>query len=260
MSRIVIEPCGNAWKDSPSEPHLDVAECFCEAFQGEGVYSGVPAVFLRLSGCRLKCRWCDTAETWSKANRISLDGLERIFVSEGLVGLLDSGHHLVVTGGSPLLQQDMLAVFLRRLADICIGKPFVEIENECTIPVAAVNDDMFRLIDCWNCSPKLADSGVPENMRYCPEAVRQVSERAEESWFKFVIPAESPETAWDEIESMFIRPGLVSRSRIILMPEGASRSELNPLRCRTVAEFAVSRNVRYGGRLHIDLYDTRKSV
>ena len=260
MSRILITPGIKEWNDPPELGHLDVAECFCDAFQGEGVYSGVPAVFLRLSGCRLNCRWCDTADIWTSVNRISLDSLERLFVSEGLIGLLGAGHHLVVTGGSPLLQQDMLAAFLRRLMDICPDKPFVEIENECSVMVSARNLDLFRLVGCWNCSPKLAGSGVPEHLRYCPDAIRQISGEASESWFKFVVPAESIEPAWEEIDAMFIRPGLVDRRKIILMPEGVSRKELSPRRCRAVAEFAVSRNVRYCGRLHIDLYDTRRSV
>lgn len=241
-------------------PSLDVCECFCEAFQGEGAYSGVPAVFLRLSGCPLACRWCDTRTVWTKQYRIGCDILSDIFLSEGIDGLLDRGHHLVITGGSPLMQQDALVLFLDSLFSVCTREPFVEIENECSITVSPGNMRLFELIRCWNCSPKLSGSGVPESVRFNPAAISQVAGNASEIWFKFVADPDRLEYDWQEILEKFIEPGLVSPSQVILMPMGASRAELTPERCRRVAEFAVAHDVRYGDRLHVNLYDTRKSV
>lgn len=269
MSRVVISPEPGTYDVSPvtgtpfmtgGGRKIDVSECFCEAFQGEGAYTGVPAVFLRLSGCRLGCRWCDTRSVWTVRKTFSIGSLTDIFVNEGLAELLDKGHHLVVTGGSPLLQQDSLHAFLKMLSGVCREKPFVEIENECSVMVSGACSGLFGLVRCWNCSPKLGDSGVPERLRYNKEAVRQVVENAEESWFKFVVSSQNIEQDWNEIDRLFLRPGLVGPEKIILMPQGACRAELTPEVCRTVAEFAVSRNVRYGDRLHINLYDTRKSV
>ena len=62
MSKVIIDAVtGAGVPDSLSDgksagPYIDVNECFCEAFQGEGAYSGVPALFLRVAGCHVGCR------------------------------------------------------------------------------------------------------------------------------------------------------------------------------------------------------------
>ena len=80
---------------------------------------------------------------------------------------------------------------------------------------------------------------------------------AREAWFKFVVKDEND---WSEIEDEFIVPGYVRREQIILMPEGQTRMQLNPQKKQEVLEMAVRHSVRYGGRLHIDIYDNRKGV
>ena len=125
---------------------LSVCELFIDAVQGEGAYSGCPAIFLRLSGCHLKCSWCDTADVWNKVTRIPVSRLLGMFEEKGLVQRIENGHHLVVTGGSPLLQQDALTEFLMGLHDACARKPFIEVENECCITVSGKNKDRKSVV------------------------------------------------------------------------------------------------------------------
>lgn len=259
MAEYIISPgssIGAGEYPTDAGTQLSICELFIDAAQGEGAYAGCPSVFLRLSGCSLKCSWCDTAEIWNRVTRISICRLEEIFREKDIIRRLDEGHHLVVTGGSPLLQQDALTEFLEILAGICMRKPFIEIENECTIPVKERNSLLWSLVSCWNNSPKLGHSGIPKDRRYRPEAVRQMSQ-AREAWFKFVVNGEED---WQEIREDFIDTGLAGTSRIILMPKGQTRKELTPERKEAILDMAVRHNVRYGGRLQIDIYDNRKGV
>lgn len=255
MAYYIIRPGEHAVEDAAGTS-LAVCEVFADAVQGEGVYAGCPAVFLRLSGCHLGCKWCDTMDIWNKSCRLSVDRLVGIFKDGGIVSRLDKGHHLVVTGGAPMLQQDALTEFLVSLNNVCRNRPFVEMENECTIPVHPGNSELWGLVDSWNNSPKLSHSGVPDAKRYNPEAIGQMS-LAREAWFKFVVGGEDD---WAEIEDGFIAPGYVRRSQVLLMPEGQTRSQLSPEKKQAVLEMAVRHDVRYAGRLQIDVYDNRKGV
>ncbi len=79
---------------------IRVCEIF-ESIQGEGLRVGEPSVFLRLSGCNLKCNFCDTKYSWVEGKALSFDEiLERVY-SFGL-------KNVVITGGEPLLQRENL--------------------------------------------------------------------------------------------------------------------------------------------------------
>jgi 7-carboxy-7-deazaguanine synthase len=65
-----------------------------ESVQGEGIWTGIPATFVRLSGCNLRCHWCDTKENWSgKADQMTTEEILSKIKLE----------HVIVTGGEPLL-------------------------------------------------------------------------------------------------------------------------------------------------------------
>ncbi|WP_240985447.1 7-carboxy-7-deazaguanine synthase QueE [Acididesulfobacillus acetoxydans] len=70
-----------------------VSEIF-ESIQGEGIWTGIPAAFVRLQGCNLRCGWCDTKEAWSgkASNLTAKEILAEIHLE-----------HVIVTGGEPLL-------------------------------------------------------------------------------------------------------------------------------------------------------------
>jgi len=135
--------------------YLNVSEFFCDTIQGEGVHVGHPAAFLRLQGCTLNCSYCDTRSVWLKGNPYSIQELLGLMDQADLPRKLFTGQHLVITGGSPLLQQKELEDFFAEFDRIYDFNPFVEIENECTLyPWASIPP----YINTWNNSPKLSTS------------------------------------------------------------------------------------------------------
>jgi organic radical activating enzyme len=227
---------------------LYVCELFIDTLQGEGNYQGVSANFLRLSGCSLGCKYCDSTELWTKSQFYTYRELVSMCLEHKQSFY---NNHLVITGGSPLLQQDRLIEFFDLMVDYELLS-YVEIENECII---RPHRDLTRYISCWNNSPKLSNSGIEKEKRYKPDVIKRTASMSG-SWFKFVVKDEED---LREIENDFLLPGLIEREQIYLMPMAASRKELEERRLR-VAEMAMKNNFNYSDRLHIQLYDRRKGV
>lgn len=250
MSCQIIKSTIKEGKAVPDSPFLRVSEFFYDTIQGEGVCTGHPATFLRLQNCTLNCTWCDTKEVWRKGNPYTIiELLDRIYVHR-LDMKLKKGQHLVITGGSPLMQQKNLITFIKAFIRRFGFKPFIEIENEAVI---IPDVELVSLIDCWNNSPKLASSG--NNNAYKPKVLKVLS-RLPNSWFKFVVTC--PED-WEEIQTKYIFTGLISKNQVILMPEGATIAELQKNR-EKVVEICVENNVRYSTREHVVIWDKKTGV
>lgn len=234
------------------ENFLNVSEFFYDTIQGEGIYIGQPATFLRLKGCSLSCQYCDSTEVWKYGNPWSFDELFDLIKDNGVDQRLFAGQHLVITGGSPMLQHKRLYEFLNRFYIEFDFLPFVEIENECVISPPTY---FAGLVSCWNNSPKLESSKVPFEQRYKPDVIKFMSS-LKNSWFKFVI---SNDKEWEEIENGFLTPGLIEREQIILMPEGATRIELE-MHKLVVLEMAIENNVRYSSREHVMIWNKKTGV
>lgn len=232
-------------------PYLQVSEFFSHTIQGEGINIGTPAVFLRMQSCTMNCVWCDTASVWRQGNPYSFEELFELMERHRTADFLENGASLVLTGGSPLLQQKELANFLDAFFDKYGFMPYLEVENECTL----VPNELLPYVSCWNNSPKLSNSGNVAQLRYKPDVLKQLNQ-LDNSWFKFVIRNEND---WQEILEEFILPGCVSPERIILMPVGGSREELNK-NAPTVVDIAIRNNVRYCSREHVQLWDTLTGV
>ncbi len=236
---------------------LRISEFFCDTIQGEGITAGTPAAFLRLTGCTLNCSYCDTTEIWKHGSDYTFDELFILMRQFNLPSKLQDGQHLVITGGSPLLQQKTLAKFFSRLYAEYNFFPFIEMENECTI---MPSDAMVEWVDVWNNSPKLNNSQNIKTWRYKPTILRTMRDIGQLqdscSWFKFVIH-ESDD--WKEIEKDFLDTNLIYSSQIILMPEGATRKEIEANR-EFVVNLAIENNVRYCTREHIVLWDNKIGV
>lgn len=214
-----------------------IAECFF-SIQGEGVTAGVPAVFVRLQGCSVGCRWCDTKYSWDPAGgrEVSLEAL----VEEA------SGfpcRHVVITGGEPLE-----SVLFAPLVEALKARHFtIEVETSGTLPPPPVP------VDQWNVSVKLEGSGVPEARRINAEALRVFLRLG--AWWKFVV-VDQRDVA--EVLGLAGRFGL-PRERILLMPEGVRREEILD-RSLWVAEECRRHGFRYSPRLHILLWGARRGV
>ena len=256
-----------AWEeDNPAI--LKVAECFADTVQGENSV-GIPSVFLRLQGCTLNCSWCDTEEVWRKGNPYNVTELldlwnikwlvddtrtdtpEEASNARSIVDRLREGHHLILTGGSPLKQQDGLIALISEFQTRFGFKPYIEIENECTL---VPKDEIVAIVDLWNNSPKLANNGMKRLVRYKPGIIRYLSTL--NSHFKFVI---SEAADWDEIVKDFIEPGLIKKHQIVLMPEGATREDLHK-NYQKVVDIAVREDLRMTDRLHVTIWDKATGV
>jgi organic radical activating enzyme len=234
------------------ENYLRVSEFFYDSIQGEGINLGHPSAFLRLQGCSLDCVWCDTTEVWKQGNPYTFDELFSMMADSLIIPSLKNGQHLVLTGGSPLLQQDHLVEFLYQFQKRFHFKPYTEIENECSLFPTSV---MSQYIDCWNNSPKLDSSGNPFQKRYNPLIIVDAASYRN-SWFKFVIT--KPED-WHEIDSMFLKTRYIDRSQVILMPEGATKAEVDA-NTEMVVQLAIREGVLFRTREHIVLWDKKIGI
>jgi 7-carboxy-7-deazaguanine synthase len=214
-----------------------IAESFFSV-QGEGVTAGVPAVFIRLQGCSVGCRWCDTKYSWDPAggHQVTLEAL----VEEAAAFPC---RRAVVTGGEPL--ESSLFV---PLVEALKGRGFtVEVETSGVLPPPPAP------VDQWNVSLKLANSGVPEATRINPEVIRALLTRG--AWWKFVV-ADPRDVA--EVLQLSERFAL-ARERILLMPEGIRREDILE-RSLWVVEECRRHGFRYSPRLHILLWGARRGV
>lgn len=217
---------------------------------------GRPSVFLRLSGCNLACRWCDTPYTWYFTGHAA-DHRGGTFFERGDNSLtLDIAQvaqriasfdcrHIVFTGGEPLLQQPALAA----LCDLLGPGYHIEIESNGTV---ALTGGFSTHVDQLNLSPKLSHSRNAEASRINAAALAAYA-RDPRAWFKFVVA--TPDDA-DEVAQLAETHGIAA-DRILLMPEGTSPQTLHQ-RTAWLAPLCLARGWRYTDRLHIHLYgDTR---
>src|ERR1700676_4227380 len=94
-----------------------ITEIF-RSIQGESTYAGLPCIFVRLTGCNLRCTWCDTAYSFYGGQRMSIQEVVAR-ASELAGGKSLAGSLVELTGGEPLLQPETVALAERLLAEGC---------------------------------------------------------------------------------------------------------------------------------------------
>jgi organic radical activating enzyme len=239
-------------KKVESENKLAISEMFSDTIQGEGPHAGVISTFMRLQGCTLKCVWCDTIDVWPEGNEYSFDEIFELFESIGLIDRFKSGQHLILTGGSPLKQEKECIAFLKAFVNKYGFKPYVEVENEA---VLMPSPDFVDIVDWWNNSPKLGNSGMKERVRIKPLTLAYMGSLPN-SIFKFVVNSEED---WNEIYGTFIQPGFISKDKIVIMPEGQTQEELSKTR-ELAADLAIKEGVRFTDRLHVTIWNKKTGV
>jgi organic radical activating enzyme len=239
-------------KKVEGENKLAISEMFSDTIQGEGPHAGVISTFMRLQGCTLKCVWCDTIDVWPEGNEYSFDEIFELFESIGLIDRFKSGQHLILTGGSPLKQEKECIAFLKAFISKYGFKPYVEVENEA---VLMPSPDFVDLVDWWNNSPKLDNSGMKERVRIKPLTLAYMG-TLPNSIFKFVVNSEED---WKEIHETFIQPGFITKDKIVIMPEGQTQEELSKTR-EIAADLAIKEGVRFTDRLHVTIWNKKTGV
>lgn len=229
---------------------LHISEKF-RSIQGEGQTMGVPAIFVRLSGCNLLCKsrdWvCDSIKVWQKGVKTNFEQV----LSKDWVDSLRNGTHLVFTGGEPMLHQKNIEKYLRWFFGKYNFMPTIEVETNGT---KTPNSYLLEFVDYWNCSPKLENSGETFGRRIVSDSLKAINNSKGKKIFKFVISSESD---MQEIERDF--SSLIDSKNIVLMPAGENQEELDITR-PIVAQYCADNGVRYSERLHIVIWNKKTGV
>ena len=194
------------------------------SIQGEGVTRGKPSVFARFAHCNLMCGghnadlvkrgkatwWCDSETVWRSGEKVTVDDVIRKLKDMGEYQNIQDGiTNLILTGGEPTMPST--AEFLLGLVMNFDYYAFIEIETNGTL-LNSFAEDLLGRVDQINCSPKLANSGMPRSQRINEKAIEYINE-LDNSWFKFVV---SSDEDWEEIKEDYLP--LIDREKIILMP------------------------------------------
>lgn len=135
MATARAAAAGQRGSRQPAAPRLKISEIFL-SLQGEGRHTGWPTVFVRLTGCPLRCVWCDTAYAFSGGRWMSQDDVLAAVQAQGVA-------RVCVTGGEPLAQRACLPL-LTRLCDAGLA---VSLETSGALDVSAVDPRVERVLD-----------------------------------------------------------------------------------------------------------------
>ena len=228
---------------------MRISEIFY-SIQGEGRLIGTPSVFIRTSGCNLRCVWCDTPYTsWNQEG-------EDWTIKEVLREVRKhSARHIVITGGEPLLAAEIqeLAAALKRVG------AHITIETAATIfkPVAC---------DLVSLSPKLANSTpwkrqqgkfaqMHEKRRLDLDVIQKFIDGYDYQ-LKFVADQKRD---FDEIRAILDQLKDVDSGRVLIMPQGKTSKELRR-KARWIVELCKKNGFGYTPRLHIELFGNRRGT
>jgi len=261
--------------------------------QGEGKSTGVPSYFVRLGVCNLTCgmsrkfanelmkqksledgeifkgdlelegkaTWtCDSTSQWlwrgeDKEFQYLIDQWKEQGIYEDI---LDGTIHIIWTGGEPTIKghQEAISNFFKYWIEepglMDTINPFSEIETNGTV---VIEDDLFKILDQINCSPKLTNSGLEAKQRINPDAIKRVMEHSNYQ-FKFVI---STEDDVKEVFRDFIEPFSIPLKNVVCMPGLDSQTDFHE---RTQFVLEMAKKYKFVGmtRLHISAWDKTLNV
>lgn len=223
-----------------------ISEIF-ESIQGEGPWAGTPSLFIRTSGCNLRCWFCDTPYTsWQP------EGAQQSVESLGQRIAASAATHVVLTGGEPMLVDDLTA-----LSALCrTHHKIITIETAGTV-------DQPVTCDLMAISPKLSNS-IPydavwgprhDRTRHQPDVIRALWSRYP-AILKFVVdtPQDLVEVRNYLQEFPEIRPDAVW-----LMPQARTREQLQE-KTDWIREAAAAAGFQFSSRLHIERFGDQRGT
>lgn len=163
---------------SPDAQTLRVSEIF-HSLQGESSRVGLPTVFIRLTGCPLRCRWCDTSYAFSGGENRSIADI-----------VAEAGRHgtrtVCVTGGEPLAQKNSLSL----LSALCDAGFDVSLETSGAIDISSVDPRVSRIMDLKAPGSGELDKNLPTNLPLLAprdEVKIVIADRADYEWARGII-------------------------------------------------------------------------
>ena len=163
---------------------------------------------------------------------------------------LKNGAHLIFTGGEPLIQQEAIIFAIKYFKRVYGFKPFIEIETNGTI---TPKYELSKLVDLFNCSFKLKNSGVKYERRIKIETLKEINKL--NSIFKIVIANsldyKEAKLIFDEVK--------IDNKKIWLMPPGDNLKDLNEASLK-VMEICKRENMNFSSRLQIVLWNKTTGV
>jgi 7-carboxy-7-deazaguanine synthase len=262
--------------------------------QGEGISSGVPSYFVRLTNCNLTCgatnqfvnqfkkekvnydpgtfkgelhqdgsaTWtCDTIPVWAKGKDMEFTELLDAWKAQGIYDYIREGTiHVIWTGGEPTLPMHQKAITeFTQFWDKKYNGGFENITKAFyeieTNGTCYIEDPLFQYINQINCSAKLSNSGMPQHKRIIPAAIKRIMEHPNYQ-FKFVI---SNEDDVKEIFSDYIIPFGIPLKNVVCMP-GLDSQVCFHERTRFVLEMAIKYKFIGLTRLHVSAWDKTTGV
>lgn len=205
---------------------LRITEIFASV-QGESSRVGLPTVFVRLTGCPLRCTWCDTAYAFSGGEMRTLEDILAEVAGHGL-------QHVCVTGGEPLAQKACLSL----LTALCDAGHSVSLETSGALDIGGVDPRVSRIMDL-----KAPGSGEADKNRLDNLALLNARDELK------IVLADAADYAWARQQIATHR--LHERCSVLLSPVAG---ELDPT---TLAEWIVRDRlpVRFQLQLHKVLWN-----
>ena len=177
----------------PNDNRLKINEIFY-SLQGEALTVGIPTTFIRLTGCPLRCQYCDTEYAFSGGDWMSLDAiLERVAANQT--------RYVTVTGGEPLAQKPCLDL----LAMLCDAGYQVSLETSGALDISRVDSRVVKVMD-------IKTPGSAEESRNRLENINCISEHDQ---LKFVI---CDERDYEWSRELLQRHDLNQRCEVLFSP------------------------------------------
>lgn len=215
------------------------------SLQGEGALAGVASVFIRLAGCPLRCKWCDTKYAWDEKAGKEYSLAEIVhFIEQQPAG------HIVITGGEPMVSADLPALL----------EAVAALGSHVTIETAGIKYLPGLKCNLMSISPKLSNS-LPadeklrqEHTKSCLniEAIKNLMDEYDYQ-LKFVV---------DEREDLNEIAEIVDKlnpnpDRIVLMPQAVNKAEYIS-RAEFVAQACIRSGFRFSPRLQVILWNSQR--
>ena len=216
-----------------------ISEIF-HSIQGEGIYQGIPMVFVRLQGCSLGCDWCDTKYTWPEGKTATT--VEK--VQDTVLDMIHSDGWVCVTGGEPLEQPEAFAKLVFSLT------PKFKVEVETSGLVKLPPDPLFSRVDSWVVDLKPI-SAKAKKSQVCTDFERL----RKQDQLKLVVKDQQDLQYTSRILRTF-----PTKAVILVSPVFSGRGQLDLGFTNICVEFCKQNNFRLSLQIHKFLWGMKRGV